>query len=53
MKLKPLFLSMVVCALVCSISLLVTQWVGLPDKWCIFISVFLGIALGTISKRLW
>lgn len=46
---KPLLWSLVVTAVVCGLSLFVTQWMGLADNWRIFVSVFLG---GTVGKRL-
>lgn len=39
---KPLLWSLVVTAVVCSLCLFVTQWMGLADDWRIFVSVFLG-----------
>ncbi|HJG78169.1 hypothetical protein [Phocaeicola barnesiae] len=43
---KPLLWSLVVSAVVCSLCLFVTQWMGLADDWRIFVSVFLGVLLG-------
>ena len=49
---KLLLWSLVVTAVVCSLSLFVTQWMGLADDWCTMVSVFLGIVLGS-SCNLW
>ena len=46
-----LLLSLVACAIICTISLFVTEWIGLPENWCTMISVFLGITLGLASKK--
>lgn len=51
MKMKPLLWSLVVTAVVCSLSLFVTQWMGLADNWCTMVSVFLGIVLGSSCNR--
>lgn len=51
MKIKPLLWSLVVTAVVCSLSLFVTQWMGLSDDWCTMVSVFLGIVLGSSCNR--
>ena len=48
---KPLLWSLVVTAVVCSLSLFVTQWMGLADDWCTMVSVFLGIVLGCSSLK--
>ncbi len=48
---KPLLWSLVVTAVVCSFCLFVTQWMGLADDWCIFVSVFLGVLLGNGCNR--
>ncbi|MBM6781590.1 MULTISPECIES: hypothetical protein [Bacteroidaceae] len=51
MKMKPLLWSLVVTAVVCGLSLFVTQWTGLADDWCTMVSVFLGIVLGSSCNR--
>ncbi|WP_154670761.1 hypothetical protein [Bacteroides mediterraneensis] len=51
MKIKLLLWSLVVTAVVCSLSLFVTQWMGLADDWCTMVSVFLGIVLGSSCNR--
>lgn len=51
MKMKPLLWSLVVSAVVCSLCLFVTQWMGLADDWRIFVSVFLGVLLGNGCNR--
>lgn len=48
---KPLLWSLVVTAVVCSLCLFVTQWMGLVDDWCIFVSVFFGVLLGNGCNR--
>lgn len=48
---KPLLWSLVVTAVVCSFCLFVTQWMGLIDDWCIFVSAFLGVLLGNGCNR--
>lgn len=48
---KPLLWSLVVSAVVCSLCLFVTQWMGLVDDWCIFVSAFLGVLLGNGCNR--
>lgn len=48
---KPLLWSLVVTAVVCGLSLFVTQWMGLSDDWCTMVSVFLGIVLGSSCNR--
>lgn len=48
---KPLLWSLVVTAVVCSLCLFVTQWMGLADDWRIFVSVFLGVLLGNGCNR--
>lgn len=48
---KPLLWSLVVTAVVCSLSLFVTQWMGLADNWRIFVSFFLGVLLGNGCNR--
>lgn len=45
---KPLLWSLVVTAVVCSLSLFVTQWMGLADNWRIFVSVFWGYCWETV-----
>ncbi|WP_294590237.1 hypothetical protein [uncultured Phocaeicola sp.] len=50
---KPLLWSLVMCAVVCCISLFVTQWMGLAEKWCTLVSVFLGIVVGIGCNQLW
>lgn len=45
---KPLLWSLVVTAVVCSLCLFVTQWMGLADDWRIFVSVFLGYCWETV-----
>ena len=50
---KILLLSLVTCAIVCIISLFVTEWMGITQNWCTMISVFLGIVLGLSSKKMW
>lgn len=53
MKMKPLLWSLVMCAVVCCISLFVTQWMGLAEKWCTLVSVFLGIVVGIGCNQLY
>ena len=48
---KPLLWSLVVTAVVCGLSLFVTQWTGLADDWCTMVSVSLGIVLGSSCNR--
>ncbi len=48
---KPLLWSLVVTAVVCSLCLFVTQWMGFADDWRIFVSVFLGVLLGNGCNR--
>lgn len=48
---KPLLWSLMVTAVVCSLCLFVTQWMGLVDDWRIFVSVFLGVLLGNGCNR--
>lgn len=50
---KTTLLSLIVCGIVCAISLFVTRWMGLTENWSTLISVFLGIILGLASKRMY
>lgn len=50
---KPLLWSLVMCAVVCCISLFVIQWMGFAEKWCTLVSVFLGIVVEIGCNQLW